>query len=414
MSIINFSEKTISSSNKILLFLFCTFPIALISGNLFTNTFIILIGLIYLIFHFRLSLFKNKIFIALNLFFISLIINLFFSQNVFLSYPRVIKFFFIIYFIISFIHLINLQKSYDKTIFKTWALILIIFTIDLLIEFSFGQNILGNKSYMFGRLSGFFGDELVAGYFFFGFIFFTFSYFYKTYKPNNVLILTIILFIFFVSLIIGERSNFLKLSMGLSLLTFILIEIKIYKKIFFFLLIILCSIVFINSNEKYKVRYYEQFTKPILFEKNGLDNFLKETEYGAHFNTAYQIFERNKLFGVGIKNFRLESSKPIYYNKEYYYTFNRSKTHPHQMHFELLSETGLFGYISFLALFIFSFITAIKNYLKTRNIYQLSALIFILISLIPYLPSGSFYSSFNSAIFWVNYAIMMSYLKKED
>ena len=63
---------------------------------------------------------------------------------------------------------------------------------------------------------------------------------------------------------------------------------------------------------------------------------------------------------------------------------------------------------------IFSFITAIKNYLKTRNIYQLSALIFILISLIPYLPSGSFYSSFNSAIFWVNYAIMMSYLKKED
>ena len=84
------------------------------------------------------------------------------------------------------------------------------------------------------------------------------------------------------------------------------------------------------------------------------------------------------------------------------------------MHFELLSETGLFGYISFLALFIFSFITAIKNYLKTRNIYQLSALIFILISLIPYLPSGSFYSSFNSAIFWVNYAIMMSYLKKED
>ena len=412
MSIINFSEKTISSSNKVLLFLFCTFPITLISGNLLTNTYIILIGLLYLIFHFRLNLLTNKLFIALNLFFITLIINLFFSQNVVLSYPRVIKFFFIIYFIISFTHLINLQKSYDKTIFKTWTLILIIFTIDLLIEFSFGQNILGNKSYMFGRLSGFFGDELVAGYFYYGFIFFTFSYVYKTYKPKNILILSIFLFIIFVSLIIGERSNFIKLSLGLSLITFIVIEIKIYKKIVFFLLIVLCSVVFINSSEKYKVRYYDQLSP--IFEKNGFDKLLKETEYGAHYDTAYQIFKRNKLFGVGIKNFRLESSKPIYYNKEYYYTFNRSKTHPHQIHFELLSETGLFGYISLLALFLFSFTISIKNYLKTRNIYQLSAIIFILMSLIPYLPSGSFYSSYNSAIFWLNYAIMMSFLKKEN
>ena len=412
MRIINFSEKTISYSNKILLFLFCTFPIVLISGNLFTNTYIILIGLLYLVFHFRLNLFKNKIFVVLNLFFLTLIINLFFSQNIILSYPRVVKFFFIIFFITSFAHLINLQKSYDKIIFKTWALILIIFTIDLLIEFIFGQNILGNKSYMFGRLSGFFGDELVAGYFYFGFIFFTFSYIYKSYKPKNILTLAIFLFIIFISLIIGERSNFIKLSLGLSLITFIIIEIKIYKKVLVFLLIILCSVAFINSNEKYKVRYYDQLSP--IFEKDGLDKFLKQTEYGAHFDTAYQIFERNKLFGVGIKNFRLESSKPIYYNKEYYYTFNRSKTHPHQMHFELLSETGLFGYISFLTLFIFSFTISIKNYLKTRNLYQLSAIIFIMMSLIPYLPSGSFYSSFNSAIFWLNYAIMMSFLKKEN
>ena len=287
-----------------------------------------------------------------------------------------------------------------------------VFTIDLLIEFSFGQNILGNKSYMFGRLSGFFGDELVAGYFYYGFIFFTFSYVYKTYKPKNILILSIFFFIIFVSLIIGERSNFIKLSLGLSLITFIVIEIKIYKKIVFFLLIVLCSVVFINSSEKYKVRYYDQLSP--IFEKNGFDKLLKETEYGAHYDTAYQIFKRNKLFGVGIKNFRLESSKPIYYNKEYYYTFNRSKTHPHQIHFELLSETGLFGYISLLALFLFSFTISIKNYLKTRNIYQLSAIIFILMSLIPYLPSGSFYSSYNSAIFWLNYAIMMSFLKKEN
>ena len=425
MNIINFSQKTISHSNKILVFLFCTFPIAIISGNLLTNTYIILIGLIYFLFHFKLNFLKNKIFIILNLFFLSLIINLFFSQNIFLSYPRVLKFLFIIYFILSFGHLINLNESYDKTIFKVWTFIMIIFTIDLLIEFYFGQNILGNKSYMYGRLSGFFGDELIAGYFYSGFIFFGFVYIYKNYNLKIIFILSLFLLIIFVSLVVGERSNFIKLSLGLSLLTFIIIEIKTYKKILFSSLIILCSVAFISSDnlrskslsfikeigdEKYYVRYYEQLLP--IFQKDGFDKLLKETEYGAHYDTAYKIFERNKLFGVGIKNFRLESSKPIYYNKEYFYTFNRSKTHPHQIHFELLSETGLFGYISFLALFIYSFFLSIKNYLVFRNFYQLCAMIFILVSFIPYLPSGSFYSSFNSSIFWLNYAIMMGSLKK--
>ena len=412
MKLTYFSEKTIYYSNKILLFLFCFFPVALISGNLLTNTFIILISLIYLIFHFKKSLFKNNLFLVLNIFFITLVINLIFSQNIILSYPRVVKFFFIIYFILSFAHLVNLKRSYERIVFKTWSFILIIFTIDLLIEFFFGQNIIGNKSYMFGRLSGFFGDELVAGYFYFGFIFYTFSYIYKTYNLNTALNLGIFLLIVFMSLIIGERSNFIKLSIGLSLLVFIIIEIKIYKKLLFFLLIFLISVTFISSNEKYKVRYYEQLSP--IFQKGGFDKLLKETEYGAHYDTAYKIFQRNKIFGVGIKNFRLESSKPIYYNKDYFYTFNRSKTHPHQMHFELLSETGLFGYFSFIALMLYSFYFSVKSYLISRNIYQLSGMLFILTTLIPYLPSGSFYSSFNSAIFWMSYAIMVGFIKKKN
>ena len=143
-----------------------------------------------------------------------------------------------------------------------------------------------------------------------------------------------------------------------------------------------------------------------------LDKYLKSSEYGAHYNTAYQIFKRNKIFGIGIKNFREESSNRIYYNKEYVYTLNRAKTHPHQVHFEILSETGLFGY-TFFILFIFSSLFfSFKEYLKNRNIYQLSSLIFILISIIPYLPTGSFYSSFNSSIFWLNYAIMVAYINR--
>ena len=118
------------------------------------------------------------------------------------------------------------------------------------------------------------------------------------------------------------------------------------------------------------------------------------------------------MFGVGIKNFRYESGKPKYYNEKYAATKIRQATHPHQIHLEFLSETGLFGYLSFLIFILSSLIVSFKNYLKNRNIFQLSGIIFIFSTLIPLLPSGSFLSTFNSGIFWINFIIMTAFYKK--
>ena len=52
------------------------------------------------------------------------------------------------------------------------------------------------------------------------------------------------------------------------------------------------------------------------------------------------------MFGV-IKNFRYESGKSKYLMKTCSNKIRQS-THPHQIHLEFLSETGLFGYLSFL------------------------------------------------------------------
>ena len=49
-----------------------------------------------------------------------------------------------------------------------------------------------------------------------------------------------------------------------------------------------------------------------LFSSNGLTKYLDNSQYGAHRNTAKAIFLDNPLFGVGIKNFRVES-----YDKKY-------------------------------------------------------------------------------------------------
>ena len=118
------------------------------------------------------------------------------------------------------------------------------------------------------------------------------------------------------------------------------------------------------------------------------------------------------IFGVGIKNFRVASLDDKYENKNYDQTHLRWGTHPHQLHYELLSETGSFGYISFLIFLISSVYFSIINYLKYKNYYQLSGILFVIVSIIPLLPSGSFFSTFSSSLFWINYALMVGYIRK--
>ena len=80
---------------------------------------------------------------------------------------------------------------------------------------------------------------------------------------------------------------------------------------------------------------------------------------------------------------------------------------------QLLSETGLFGYVSFLILIISSVFLGIKEYLKSKNLYLLSSIIFIISTLIPIIPSGSFFSTYSGGIFWINFIIMSAFILKK-
>ena len=147
-----------------------------------------------------------------------------------------------------------------------------------------------------------------------------------------------------------------------------------------------------------------------VFQEGGINYFLDYTQYGAHYNVAYKIFKDNPIFGVGIKNFRIESASKKYDNLKHPSNKVRSATHPHQLHYEFLAETGIFGYLSFLIFIFISLFRSIKSYLLTKNNFQLSSILFVAISILPLLPTGSFLSTYSSSIFWINYAIMMGYI----
>ena len=82
---------------------------------------------------------------------------------------------------------------------------------------------------------------------------------------------------------------------------------------------------------KYKNRFIEQFSNPIN-RYNGTVNAIMNSTYGAHYETAIKIFKNNPYFGVGLRNFRNESRKPIYENADLEFNDRRVSTHPHKIH----------------------------------------------------------------------------------
>ena len=385
------------------------FPIFLITGNFLINSFYILIAILSVI-----NLNQDKDFIKSNIFYLLIFflfylsINLLFSINFSNSYPRVIKFLLIVLFVKEIFNLNNKGEIYFERITKFWTVLFFIVTFDIIFELIFGFNTLGFKSYLEGRVASFFNNELVVGNFYHFFSLVALSYFIKN-KYSNPLIILLILLIICISFMIGERANFIKLFISILLVSFIILRINFFKKISIICFALLSLGTIFYSNDDLKKRYYNQISG--IYSVDGFKKYFKKSQYGAHQNTAYEIFKDNLLFGVGLKNFREESKKNIYENLEYEKTNERQATHPHQIHLELLSEIGLIGYILFLILIFFSIIISIKNYLVKQNPYQLSCIIFIISSLIPLIPSGSIFSTFYGGIFWFSFGLMISYNK---
>ena len=423
MTEIKFKNNNYNFIDTLNLFLIGLYPVAIITGNFFINFFTFLISLNFF-FNIRNNFYylKQKAFYIFIFFFFTLIINLIFSVNFENTAPRIIKFFFIIFFIFEFQRIRQkFNNTYFENIYKFWFILFIITSLDIIFEIIVGQNLLGFKANLTGRVASFFGDELVVGAFYHGFVLIFLSYLVNN-KSNKYILLLSILSVILISFLIGERSNFIKSF--ISVLVFFLLITKIdYKiKISMIVLLIISILSIINFNIDYKNRYLNQFmpthgASPALrpsgslFSINGYFDFMKKSQHGAHRISAYQIFRDNIYTGVGIKNFRDVVADKKYENNEYLLTKYRHGTHPHQIHYEFLSETGIIGYVSFLIFILFSLSLAIKSYLKSKNLYQLSGIIFVITSLFPIIPSGSFFSTLGGGIFWLNFAIMIGFNK---
>ena len=174
--------------------------------------------------------------------------------------------------------------------------------------------LLGFQNNFPGRISSFLNNELKIGNYYFGFILLSLSCIFYNTKNKYYFVGSIILFTI-VSLLIGERSNFLKIFI-ITLIFYLLIDKTFFlKKLSLIISFIITFLIIINFTS-HKERFINQTFNTLSDLNYSLVQYLKYSPYGAHYDTAFSIFKDNPYFGVGLKNFRNESGKEKY--KEIY------------------------------------------------------------------------------------------------
>ena len=81
----------------------------------------------------------------------------------------------------------------------------------------------------------------------------------------------------------------------------------------------------------------------------------------------------------------------------------------HQIYIEILSEHGAFGFVILIILLSFFIKQNFLIIVKTKNLVLCCQFMIILINFFPFLPGGSFFTSFNATLFWINIALFYSY-----
>jgi O-antigen ligase len=400
------------------LFLISILPISLLISTGASELLSILLVILFIIKSLtekNLDWYKNFYFLLLTILWIALIINFIFSKYPENTIFRSLGFVKYIIFVFSIAYYLKIKNNLN-IIFTIWTIALLIVGFDIYFEYILKHNILGFRSIDPDRIASFLRKELKIGHFVLGFCFICSGFFFEKYnnKSNTVIVVGFLITIFFISSIIlsGERSNTIKAILGL-ILYLLLFNKKINfdkKKIFLIFTIFIIGFFFIS--EKVQRRFNVFITEPI--KEKGFIETYKGSQHAAHYNTAIEIFKSNLLFGIGNKNFRIECNNEKYFNPSYARTIERCATHPHQIYFEFLSEHGIIGTVTILAIIFYSIYKSLIIYKKKNNLIHLGSIIFIILTFIPVLPSGSFFTSFAATIFWINFSIMIFFNLKND
>ncbi len=391
--------------NKITIILFSIMPISIIIGSSISLINILIISTFLII---QIIKTKDFFFIKSTSFIMLIIIYAYLLFNTLISIDYSYGFFrnfgflrFIVLFVSINFFFFNYKNQ--NSVFKIWGLVIFLIIVDSYIEFIYGKNILGYGQDIYAdRIVSFFKDEPIVAAYLNGFFFLILGFLFNIKKPNsNIFLICLFLTLLFLTCvtITGERSNTIKALFGLSIFFLLNNNFNIRQRSITFLGLIFLITVVISSSDYLKYRYLNNIINPIL-NADKRENFLNDSLYIKHYKSGYAVFKNYPLFGVGNKNYRLETRNKFNEEKSYF-----PDTHPHQVYLEFLSEHGLIGTVIFLSIIFFLIFRNIKICLMSKNSLQLGAFCYLITTFLPIIPSGSFFSDFNITLFFINFSI---------
>ena len=386
----------ITNYNSFSYLLLLLFPFAILTGSFFVNFISILLAITYLI---NIKVFTNKKFFQENLylfiFFLVCLISSLLSDYKLHSFRKTIAFVGELVFLLAIINMV--LKNNEKqliTLSKIVFFISIFICIDLWFQWYFKENILGYPIQQAGRLTSIFGDEQIPGSIIFKFLPFI-LYFLLSIKKKNFfykLKYLIFIFIYFSIFVTGERAASILATLFIFLLIVLNYKFLNKKKLLVYFMIFMSIFMFLFYSKESIVKQRIDFT---------INNQIHNNIYEKLYANAISVFYKNPLFGSGVQTYRFECKK----------IGTNCSTHPHNYILELLSDIGLFGFLSF---FIYIFFI-IKKKLKSvyENIFLKNLIIICSICFFfPFIPTGSIFSSFSYNITLFSLGFVLSIGKK--
>jgi O-antigen ligase len=400
-------------------------PLSFIAGNLIINLNITLIIIVSLIFWGR-EFFKIDILLIdkliIFLFFFSTLTSLinfnnFFSSDPYLAKENLIKSFtFIRYLFFYFSIRLIIEKDYFdiKTFFIFSGICVIFVSLDLILQFYSGKDIFGFPK-AHHKLSGPFGDELIAGSYlqrFCLFLFFLIPFYKNLFSKRNLILILLLLFIliFFSVVIAGNRMSVILLMM---LFVFLFLNEKQLRK-FVIILVPLILILFFTlykfyPNIKEMTDHFLTLSVEIIFSLDEIynnPNLDFSNMYLKEFHLGYMTWKENIIIGGGINSFYLNCK----------INYDICTSHPHNYYLEILSELGIIG----ICVVSIIFVKLLHIYFKIKNNFNLSYennvitafVLLLFVEMFPLKTTGSFFTTGNASYIFLLIATIVGLSNK--
>jgi O-antigen ligase len=429
------TKNNLLKDKKIEYWLILFLPFFAIFSIFILEVFLLIVSISFIyrnIISFEKKYFLNNFTLIFGIFYFYLLVRFLFSELYnHESYLFIIFYFRFGLYVISIFYFLDKIPKLENNFYKSVIFCIIALSVDGIIQFIFGHNLLGYKLIDGNRVSSFFEDESILGSYLLKMLPFLYLFLFINLNKKNLLLICPLIIITDVLIFIsGERASFFLML----LMTFYFIIMIRKFHIFRFLLLIITSlvvvIVFLNSDnvkERYLKTFNELFkVKDILIVSDehkkieSVNNEILDSNYMSgnfyiispthnnYFITSLKMFNDKKIVGHGPKSFRNLC-------KENKYGINiwSCATHPHNYYIQLLAEFGLIGFMFPFFIFVYFCKNIVTIFFNDKyNNILICIYSFTLINLWPLTSTGNFFNNWISVLIYIPFSFYLFHSNK--